>query len=723
MISVSRKFLVLVCAGTFAATGLRAGETTDGKAVTTTEETPEYKNWIELGIGGTIVNGDNAQFEQEHRLPANTAYGGIQDLHFEGPLGKDGLFSVDGHGIWDTNDYDIQIQLSKPKLGYIKAGFTEFRSWYDGNGGFFPHNDVFFPPPFPEMHIDRGDAWVELGLRVPDWPEITVRYSHEFRFGQKDSTIWGDTNLTGLPPPFDPTRKIVPSFRDIDEKRDIVSLEISKTIGNTDVLLGMRYEHNTNDYSLNFERGAGQLPPVVSPPGQQRKVTQTQNDDVDLFSGHGITVTRLTDSLWFTAGYSYTSLQNDLSGSRITGLHWDEAFGEPVPTLGRRDHAFIDLAGMAQIKENLFNANLFWMPLESLVILTGFRYTHENVDNESTFLAEEPVPNMPPFTPLNPEGGFHYGPPEPASGFRTADYDRFAQRLELRYTGIKDWLFYVEGEWEEDSGHVNEFQSIDEAEEPLDKDTHALGQKYTIGANWYPTMRLNLSGQYFHRIASYDEDIFSGLFQRLFNQDWNIDDLNVRITFRPKMPVCLGTLALVTRYDFVHTSIDSQWFHEGEIFAEEQSGEIKKHVISESLTWNPLARFYLQASFSYVLNQTDTPANNIELVPNEGATVVNFRNDYWTVTSGIGYIIDDKTNFYSDFSFYCANDYFKNAAVAVPYGMGATEYTASATLTRQLTKQMRLLLRYGYYNYRDVTSGGHNNYRAHSLYSGLQIRF
>jgi hypothetical protein len=727
MIGVLRKFLLLVCAGTFAAIGLRAGETTDGKAMTTTEEAPEYKNWIELGIGGTIVNGDNAQFEQEHRLPANTAYGGIQDLHFEGPLGKDGLFSVDGHAIWDTNDYDITLQLSKPKLGYIKAGFTEFRSWYDGNGGFFPHNDVFFEPPFPEMHIDRGDAWVELGLRAPNWPEITIRYSHEFRFGQKDSTIWGDTNLTGLQPPANPTRKIVPSFRDIDEKRDIVSLEISKTIGNTDVLLGMRYEHNTNDYSLNMERGAGQLPPVVPPPGQQRKVTQTQNDDVDLFSGHGITVTRLTDSLWFTAGYSYTSLQNDLSGSRITGLHWDEAFGEPVPTLGQRDHAFIDLAGMAQIKENLFNANLFWMPLESLAILTGFRYTHENVDNESTFLAEEPVRNTPPFSPINPAGGFHYGPPEPAFGFRTADYDRFAERLELRYTGIKNWLFYAEGEWEEDCGHVNEFQSIDEVEEgvpePLDKDTHALGQKYTIGANWYPTMRLNLSGQYFHRIASYDEDIFSGLFQRLFNQDWNVDDLNVRITFRPKMPVCLGTLALVTRYDFVHTSIDSQWFHEGEIFAEEQSGEIKKHVISESLTWNPLARFYLQANFSYVLNQTDTPANNIELVPNEGATVVNFRNDYWTVTSGIGYIIDDKTNFYSDFSFYCANDHFKNAAVAVPYGLGATEYTASATLTRQLNKQMRLLLRYGYFNYRDVTSGGHNNYRAHSIYSGLQIRF
>ena len=722
MISTPRKFLVLVCAGAFAVTALRAGETTDGKAVTTTEETPEYKNWIELGIGGVITNGDRAQFEQEHRLPGGEVYGGIQDLHFEQTFDKNGLFSIDGHALWDFNDYDITVQLSKPKLGYIKAGFTEFRSWYDGNGGFFPHNDVFFEPPYPEMHIDRGDVWVELGLRVPDWPEITIRYDHEFRFGQKDSTVWGDTTLTGLPPPANTTRKIVPSFRDIDETRDIFSFEASKTFGNTDVLLGMRYEHNDNDYSLNMERNAGQIGVV---PSGQRKVTQVQKDDVDLFSGHGITETRITDSLWFTAGYSYTTLQNDLSGSRIFGTQWDAAFGEPVPTLGNRDHAFIDLAGTSQIKENLVNANLFWMPLESLAILTGFRYTHENFDADSTFLAEEPVRNTPPFTPTNPRNGFHYGPPIPANGARTADYDRFAQRLELRFTGIKDWLFYAEGEWEEEYGHVDEFQTIDEAETPLNKDTNALGQKYSVGFNWYPLMRLNLSGQYFHRIASYDEDINTAQFPRLINQDWNIDDFNFRITFRPKIPACLGTLAMVTRYDFVHTTIDGQWevFSDGELLNEEQTGVIKKHVISEALNWNPLARFYLQANFSYVFNQTDTPASNIDLAPLTSPTVVNFRNDYWTVTSGIGYIIDDRTDFSANFSYYCANDHFKNALVAVPYGLGATEYTASATITRQLTKQMRLLLRYGYFDYRDVTSGGHNNYTAHSLYSGLQVRF
>ena len=276
MTTASRRFLVLVFAGTFAAAGLRGGTERSKTVATATEEQPEeYKNWIELGYRGS----DHERRSRAVRTgtPA-TRRSGLR-RHPGSALRRNfrqkRLFSVDGHALWDINDYDITVQLAKPNLGYIKAGYTEFRSWYDGNAGFFPHNDVFFDPPYPEMHIDRGDAWIELGLRAPDWPEITIRYDHEFRFGQKDSTVWGDTNLTGLQPPFNSTRKIVPSFRNIDEKRDIFSFEASKTIGNTDVLLGMRYEHNTNDYSLNMERGAGQLPPAVPPPGQQRKVTQT----------------------------------------------------------------------------------------------------------------------------------------------------------------------------------------------------------------------------------------------------------------------------------------------------------------------------------------------------------------------------------------------------------------------------------------------------------------
>ncbi len=714
MMSASRRFLVLVCAETFAATAVLAGETGDGKsttAATTEEQTEEYKNWIELGIGGLIINGDAAQFKQEHRMSGDV-FGGIQDLHFEQAVGKDGLFSIDGHAIWDNNDYDVKLELSKPKVGYIKAGFTEFRSWYDGNGGFFPHNGgTFFPPPFPEMHIDRGEVWVELGLRLPDWPEITIRYSHEFRDGQKDSTIWGDT------------------FRNIDETRDIVALDALKTFGNTDVNLGMRYEHSTIDDSLNMERGAGQLPPTVPPPGAQRFITQRDVNNLDLFSGHAITETRFSDSLWFTAGYSYTTLGSDIGGSRIIGTHFDANFGEPVPTLRPFDHGFINLAGTSQVDEHIFNANVLWMPLKDLTILTAFRYTHDDRESDSTFLATDSTPNVPPFTPSNPQGGAHPITPEPVAASASTDYNRFGERLELRYTGIANWLFYAEGDWEEEFGNRLEHQEGGEEAGfellNLNEDTSFLGQKYIVGANWYPMLRLNLSAQYYHKIASYSNDINSAIHQRLVDEDWNTDDVNVRITCRPKIPTYLGTLAFVTRYDFVRTEIDSKLavFSDADILNEEESGVITKHVITEAITWSPLARFYLQANVSYILNQTDTPANNIDLVPNTNPTVTNFRNDYWTVTSGAGYIIDDKTDFYTDYSFYCANDHFKNAAVAMPYGMGATEHTASASITRQLTKNMRLLLKYSYFNYRDVTSGGHNNYEAHSIYSGLQYRF
>ena len=159
MKTASRRFLVLVFAGTFAAAGLRGGTSDQKTVATATEEEPEeYKNWIELAMGGVITSGDRAQFEQQHWLPGGQPYGGIKDLHFEGTFDKNGLFSIDGHALWDFNDYDVKVQLAKPNLGYIKAGYTEFRTWYDGNAGFFPHNDVFFEPPYPEMHVDRGDA-------------------------------------------------------------------------------------------------------------------------------------------------------------------------------------------------------------------------------------------------------------------------------------------------------------------------------------------------------------------------------------------------------------------------------------------------------------------------------------------------------------------------------------------------------------------------------------
>ena len=149
---------------------------------------------------------------------------------------------------------------------------------------------------------------------------------------------------------------------------------------------------------------------------------------------------------------------------------------------------------------------------------------------------------------------------------------------------------------------------------------------------------------------------------------------------------------------------------------------ITNHVITESITWNPCARLYLQGNVSYVLNKTDTPAD-YNLIPNTSVTILDFKNDYWTASGAAGYALDQKTDLRAEYSYYRADDYQNNALVAVPYGMGATEHTVSASVSRQIAKNIRLKVQYSYFNYTDQTSGGFNNYEAHSIYSSLQFRF
>lgn len=732
--------LALICLGALGTSSVRAGDNKSAPTTTATEEeAPELKNWIELGIGGVNIGGDDAQFKQEHRMSGDI-FGGIEDLHFEQAVGKKGQLTVDGHAIFDNHDYDVKIDFTYQGVGYIRAGYTEFRSWYDGNGGFFPIGNIFFAPPHPEMSLDRGEAWVELGLRMPKLPEITLRYSHLFRDGQKDSTIWGDTTLTLVTT--NPARKIAPAFRDINETRDVFSAEITQNIGKTDLGLGMRYEHSEVDDRLQLERGAGQLPPFVPAPGAQRFITQRDMNSLDAFNGHVTAETQLSDSLWFTTAYSYSTLDSDISGTRIIGSGYDSMYGDPILTLQSNDHGILNLSGMSQVTEHVGNVNLMWLPVKNLTLLAAFRYTHENKDSFATFLDTNTAANTAPFTATNPSGGFHQITPVPRSGDTSDEYDNLAETFEVRYAGIDNWLFYARGDWEEENGNVKEHEVnnlIDQG--MLNKDTDLFSQKYTVGVNWYPGSGLNVAGQYFHKSSDYNNDFKTELAsppvtgsernQRLLHQELDSNDVNFRVTWRPPLPQKLGTIAFVTRYDYVQGTIDGRWgispagtgtAPTGTTLTEQQTAVITNHVITESITWNPCARLYLQGNGSYVRNKTNTPAD-FNLIPNTSPTVLDFKNDYWTASAALGFVLDDKTDVRGEYSYYRANNYDNNSLVAQPYGMGAREHTVGASITRQIAKNIRLKVQYGYFHYRDETSGGHNNYDAHAVFSSLQFRF
>src|SRR2546423_7154105 len=713
----------------------KAAVTENGAAVE--EETP--KNWIELGIGGLNIAGDDAQFKQEHRMSGDV-FGGIEDMHLERAIGK-GTLTIDGRAIFDNHDYDVKVDLTFPRVGYIRAGYTEFRSWYDGNGGFFPDTGLWFAPRHPEDELDRGEAWIELGLRMPKLPEITLHYSHLFRDGRKDSTIWGDSTLTSLP--VNPARKLAPAFRNIDETRDIFSAEIAQNFGKIDVGLGMRYEHNETDDRLQLERGAGQLPALVVAPGAQRFITHRDQNEMDSFNGHFTTETHLTDSLWFTTAYFYSTSSADISGTRIVGTDYNSMYGDPILTLQSNDHGVLNLSGMSEMHEHVGNVNLMWVPVKKLTALAAFRYSHEEKDSFATFLDTNTTSNVAPFTATNPRGGFHLiTNPTPRSGDTSDEFDNTEETFELRYTGIDNWVLYARGDWEEEWGNVREHEVNGPTDEGmLNKDTKKFSQKYTLGVNWNPLSELNFAGNYFHKNIEYDNDFKSELAvspvpgsernQRLLHKELDTDNFNIRMTWRPKLPPKMGTIAFVTRYDYVRGTIDAQLAISptavgnapaNVIFDELRTATITNHVFTESITWNPSARLYFQGNFSYVRNETDTPAD-INLIPNSMPSVVDAQNDYWTAGASMGFVLDDKTDLRAEYSYYRADNYEANWIVGMPYGMDARQHTVGASISREIVRNVPLQLQYRYFHYRDETSGGHNNYDAHAVFSSLLFRF
>ena len=98
-------------------------------------------------------------------------------------------------------------------------------------------------------------------------------------------------------------------------------------------------------------------------------LTRDRND-VDAYNGHITTETRFSDSLWFTTAYSYSTLNSDISGTRIIGADYDSMYGDPILTLQSNDHGMLNLSGVSQVDEHVVNLNLMWMPVKELTVLT-----------------------------------------------------------------------------------------------------------------------------------------------------------------------------------------------------------------------------------------------------------------------------------------------------------------------------------------------------------------
>lgn len=647
-------------------------------------------NWVELSAGGMITPGSKAQAEQSRQLP-NNAFGGIEDLHLQHDVAKGTTLSLDGHAIFDNHDYGLNLGLKKEDAYFLKIYYQNFRTWYNANGGFYPPNEAWYPFPNGDqaLALDRGEFSFEGGLTPKDLPSLTFKYQHLYREGEKSSTIWGATHPTFTTL----TRGLSPSFYDIDEKRDVFELDSKYHFKATDVGVGVRYETGDLNNALKTSQYPGE--PTAT------KVTDRQDTSYDMFNVHAFSETWINPKLFVSSGFMYNNVDNNTTGNRIYGSDYDAAY-TPNAANGA---GYTNLIGNAQQHQYVLNLNLMSTQMKSLSIVPSVRVQQQGWDADSSTTQTLGLGST--------------GPLDSSSDGDSLDV---RERLDIRYSGITNWVFFAQGEWTQGQGDLSEDGGI-YLGSPIQRetDTDRFFQKYSAGVKWYPLRRVSVDvgGYYKNHNYDYDNTLDNtpntpGSANRypayLVMQAFQTYDGNARLTLRP-----LPNLTLVTRYEYQLSTVDTTPDGVSGL-SEVQSSDMTSQIIAQNISWSPWSRLYMQIGFNYVLSETKTPVSDYT------QAILNAQNNYWTLNFNSGIVLDNKTDLNLGYTYYRANDYTDNSPY-VSYGAGGEEHGINITLVRRITEKLRVTARYGYYHYTDQTSGGNNDYDAHVLYSSVQYRF
>ncbi len=690
-------------------------------------EEPELTNWIGFTVGGAFVSGDDQGFMRRTQTNGDF-YGGIDTAQLEYELNDSTTLTLDGHALPGMEDYEINIELEKTDLGYVKAGFKQFRTWYDASGGYLEGANMELSEVGSllddERSIDRGEIYFETGLRMENLPEITFSYRHLYRDGDKDSTCWGDSRTnttwsgTGTP---SLAFKMMPALWDIDETTDIFELDVEHTLGNTELGAGLVYESYSLDNTHTMERWGSRTSPAPTTFGIN-EVNQNEKTDADMFAGNIHSVTRFNDKAWLSFAASYSNLDTDIDGGTRGFIYSPQTQPATTP---QRDYSYDQMSGGSSVDQFITNLNFMWVPVQDLTVTPSLRYEHENIDTISNFRAYN--------------GSASWLGLESLSS--NTDMDSTTGALDIRYKGLDNIVLYAKGEW------GNESESLHRGDnylpgEFLDTDVDIDEQEYTVGANWYALSNLSFSlqGLYMSRDQSLDHEVGnqtnalvltnggSNNFRPIMMEhNSEIDDLNLRMTWRP-----MSNVSLVTRYDYVHTEYENRGIDEENTGTGSaipgsldplnliESGDVASHIVSQSVTWSPMERMYVQGTVSWISSETDTPEEYTG----------DSDNDSLVGSLTAGYAIDARTELTATYSYYQANNYVAsrsyNGVPTMGYGYESEENMIALTLSRVINDNMVWNLRYGFITSNTTTtdqSGGYDDFDAHMVSTGLQVRF
>jgi hypothetical protein len=637
----------------------------------------ESPNVLVPALRYSTVKGDAGKFQEDWWIREHWA-GGFDELSFERRFRNDFSLSFDGQMIVPEEDYRFRLKLGREDTAYFLAQYNEFRKYFDGTGGFYA---PFEAAPFElgnDLRLDVGSILLEAGLTRPGLPKVTVWYEHRFKEGNKSLLEWGRVIEGGV------SKNIFPSFKNIDEKTDILGLRVEHRIGKVHVGDDFHYErHRTDATRLDEERNLDG--------GTAKTITVSENYSHEAFYNAFRIESFLRERFYCSLGYLYSRLRGD------AGLRIDTVPFGPGPF----DNNWFTRAVQVRHNSHVLNLNTMAGPFKDFAIYGGIKAetTDSEGDTDAVLLQTVPV-----LGPVSPE----------ALIVSNKDKSALEETLGVRFTGLRYTTIYAEGKWLQGKIDLFEQELEDEALgfERL-TDTDRSDRRYTFGLNTSPVRGATFSLRYRRSFTNNDYnhlvDSEPGYSALITNQDFTKDELSARLSFRP---LSWANVSLMYRL----LSLDTDTAYETIPPSSVRSGKYDANIYSIRVAVRPAARVHLTGLFSF----QDAKSTAFD---NGSPSVVTWEGDVFSMLLTAGYSIDEQTGLTLEYLFSRSDNAQENILDGLPLGVDNRRHGLLFAFSRQMTDKAQARFQYGYYKYDDEGSGGADDYRAHVFVLTLAYSF
>jgi mono/diheme cytochrome c family protein len=631
-------------------------------------------------VGGFGVHGNKAKFRELEGVTDGFS-GGVEEFALAQQLGPDEKLSLDGHLLAPEQDIALKLALDKTDLGFVHAGFDQWRKYYGSIGGFDP---AVTPPQFTpnrDLYLDNGRAWVDFGLDLPNWPRMVLGYEYQYRNGTESTLDWGNAN----------GKNIYPATQAEDERTHILKFDVTKDFS------GWHVEDSTR-VEFYIEKNQGAEAGVLAGGAVPDLAINTRDDYHHVQGMNTLMFEKPIRDWWlFSGGFCYSRLEGSDFFNQTTAI---PSFG--VNTVLHSQQITLDR------DSEVFSAASLFTPLDYLTFSLGTQneWTHERGFGAS-------VPDL------------ELGVNTPAS----SSFDEFkaTQQANFRFTKIP--FTVVSGAARVDEENVNEYQEEDPADFMRDTVANNLHYRVQLGFSTSPWRAFEFSAQVRRDESEtdYDQrlDLFNGLHGPtngypafILNRDIRSDVFETKLVWRPASWVKATLTYQITSTDYASKTDPA--FDPGLLAQVSPGGPISDGTYDAQtygfgVTVTPLRRLFFSGALTYSWSQAATADNG-------DPSIAPYKGDIITLNAAATYALNAKTSLHANYNLSRAGYGENNAAAGVPLGLDYTRHDLRVSLTRKFSPRVSGSLRYAFSQYSEPSSGNANDYLAQGVFVTLTYK-